>query len=640
MRNPLCCVLIAVLLLGGVVGAAEPLVETAITAADREHWSFRPLRRPAVPSVNDAHAWQRTPLDAFILAKLKRSQQTPAPMAERSTLLRRLALDLTGLPPTPEQRAAFLTATAPDAYEQLVDALLASPQRGEHLAQHWLDLARFAETDGFEHDKTRAHAWKYRDWVVKAFNRDLPYREFVAQQIAGDELHPGDVQAGIATMFCLSGPDMPDINNQEQRRHDLLNELTGTVGSTFLGLQLGCAQCHDHKYDPLSQADFYRLRAIFAPAVQVKKEMPVGQLRESSREAQPEFVYLRGEMTRPGAPIEPAFPRIVNSQAATITPPAEDAPSTGRRAALAAWLTRPDHPLTARVLVNRLWQQHFGRGLSNTPGDFGLVGEEPSHPELLDYLACELIDHDFSIKHVERLIVTSAVYRQASVNAHQGASPPNVSLYAAYPRRRLQAEAIRDAMLAVSGELNLAAGGPGVMPPLPKEVESTLLPGQWKTTQDRAEHARRSVFLFARRNLRYPLFEAFDRPSANETCTARHASTTAPQALLMLNSDFALARAQHLAGRVLVAAQGDLSRAAEPLWLLAYSRQPTPREQQLLAEFITSQTKQIAQQQRPADQLALPEPRAAMQQLEPAPAAALVDACLALLNTSEFVYID
>ena len=390
----------------------QTLHEEPLGEFDREHWAFSPLVRPEVPAVRDK-AWPTGSVDCFILARLESKGLRPQPPADRRTLLRRVTFDLTGLPPTPDDAAAFLADDSPQAYQRVVDRLLASPAYGERWGQHWLDLARFAETDGFEHDKVRPQAWRYRDWVIEALNRDLPVDEFIRLQIAGDELRPDDPQAAVATGFLLAGPDMPDLNLQEERRHMVLNEITSTVGAVFLGLQLGCAQCHDHKYDPISQADFYRLRAIFETA-ELFASQSAGRVVRESGLAPVSHLMVRGDFRRMGATVEPAFPRIVNAAGASIPPSAEGASCSGRRAALARWLTRPDHPSVTRVLANWIWQQHFGQGLCRTPSDFGLMGEEPSHPELLDWLATELVRDGWSMKQLHRLLVTSATYRQSS----------------------------------------------------------------------------------------------------------------------------------------------------------------------------------------------------------------------------------
>ncbi|MBW3543270.1 MAG: DUF1549 and DUF1553 domain-containing protein, partial [Planctomycetes bacterium] len=664
------------LVLGDEAAAVD---EAPITAADREHWSFRPLVRPAVPAVQD-EAWPRNSVDRFVLSRLETAGLASLPEADRRTLIRRATCDLTGLPPTPEEVEAFVADDSPDAYERLVDRLLASDAYAARQAMFWLDLARFAETDGFEHDHVRPNAWRYRDWVIEAMASDMPYDEFVRLQIAGDVFRPDDPQAAIATGFLLCGPDMPDINRQEERRHNVLNELTATVGSVVLGLQVGCAQCHDHKYDPVSQLDFYRLRAFFENAEifreqpiagpderreverlreararewkrledalkalensalerirrerndpklvlernrlveqftkeeherrtaltealeQVKRtklpELPLGRVfQERNGRPEPSYLRIRGDFERRGPEVEPAFLRIASSPGVAPTATAVDGDVAVPRASLARWLTQPEHPLTARVMANRLWQQHFGRGLSTTPGDFGVVGDEPTHPELLDWLAAELvgatIDHRtsniehrtdssgpqpstrnsqprWSLKRIHRLLVTSATYRQASRRSHEAwdeqtrevaaarwrrasTEDPENRLFWRMNRRRLEGEAIRDALLFVSDRLTQRRGGPGVRPPLPPELLVTLLKDQWPVTPDEVDHRRRSVYLFVRRNLRYPILSVFDQPDTNASCAVRGRSTTAPQALVLLNSELTLDCAQELAVQV------------------------------------------------------------------------------------------
>ncbi len=474
----ICAPLIVYLLFAFARGSSAEVVtirEAPITKEDREHWSFRPLSRPRLPAVQ-RFDWVRNPIDRFILAKLESAGLSPLPAASRETLMRRVTLDLTGLSPTPQEVNRFLADSSPDAYERLLNRLLASPAYGEHWARHWLDLARFAETDGFEHDKLRPQAWRYRDWVIDALNADVPYDEFVRLQIAGDELRPGDRDAAVATGFNLCGPDMPDINLKAERRHMALNEITATVGAVFLGLQVGCAQCHDHMYDPISQADFYRLRAFFQPAVKFKKHR-FGRVLHESGGAEPSHLMIRGDFRRRGPQVAPAFLRIANPRGEK--PPADrQQGSTGRRTALARWLTRPDHPLTTRVMVNRLWQFHFGRGLVSTPSDFGKIGSEPTHPELLDWLATELVRGRWSLKGMHKLMLASAAYRQASRPTEPGwsslqrqqalsswrlsqAKDPENNLLGRMRRVRLEGEAIRDCMLSASAGLTARRGGRG-----------------------------------------------------------------------------------------------------------------------------------------------------------------------------------
>ncbi len=532
-----------------------PIEEIPIDDFDRDHWAFRPVVPPQFPRV-DQTEWPRTSIDLFILARLEANSLEPASMAPRETLIRRLSFDLTGLPPTPQQLDAFLLDTHPGAYRRLVDRLLASPEYGRRWGQYWLDLARFAETDGFEHDKIRPTAWRYRDWVIAALNDDLPYDQFVTMQLAGDVVRPGDAEATIATAFCLSGPDMPDINSQQERKHVLMNEVTSTVGAALFSLQMGCAQCHDHKYDAISQADFYRLRAFFDPAVKVKNNQSVTTLDRNAATNVRSHLFLRGDWRRPGARVDAAFPRIANPTGQAVR---SDRPGD-QRLDLARWLTDRAHPLTSRTIVNRVWQHHFGRGLSSTPSDFGVMGQEPTHPKLLDHLAAQLVARGWSLKDLHREIVLSAVYQTRSHAPDNELQQirwleairvdPENRLLARFPRRRLDAESIRDAMLAASGSLNHEAGGPGVSPPLPRELIQTLKAGQWKTSPREADHYRRSIYIFARRNLRYPLFATFDRPAANCSCAVRHESTTPVQSLLLMNSKLTLDAAARLASLV------------------------------------------------------------------------------------------
>jgi hypothetical protein len=549
--------------------SADPVKdEPKITEKDREHWAFKPLQN--TPG--------KTGIDDFI---------APQPQADPATLIRRLTFDLTGLPPSPEAVRTFVhqSQSSHQSYEALVDQLLASPRYGEHWAQWWLDLARFAETDGYEYDAERSRAWQYRDWVIDALNQDMPFDEFVQKQIAGDLM--GDE---TATGFLFACPDMPDLNKQDERRHVLLNDITTTVGSVGLGLTVGCAQCHDHPYDPISQADFYRLRAFFDNTVLPKERKPLGPSVRVFTEGVPaSTVFVRGDFKRPGATIQPAFPRLFGE-----TPPNAD------RAVFAKWLASKDNAIFLRTMANRLWQQHFGQPLATIPGDLGHQGEAPSNPTLLDWLAAELPRQNWSLKKLHKVIVMSKHYQQAVL-----------------PRKRLTGEMLRDAMLSVSGQLNLKTGGPGVKLPLPKEISDTLLKKQHEVNPDATEHNRRSIYTFARRNLRNPLFELFDRPDAQMSCARRNESTTAPQALMLLNSDFAHDIAAKIATNLNAAHGSDATALIMDATLLCLARQPTRQELAAGQKFLQMQTS-----------------------ITPNFQAALTDYCLALLNSNEFVYID
>ena len=600
--------------------------EVPVDQYDRDHWAYLPLETPEIPEVLD-QAWPQTAIDRFILVQLEAKGLRPAPEADRETLIRRLSFDLTGLPPSPADVSTFVSDSRPDAYRRLVDRMLASPQVGPRWGQYWLDLSRFAETDGFEHDKIRPTAWQYRDWVIGALNEDLPYDQFVSLQLAGDVLRPDDSGAVAATAFCLSGPDMPDINSQEERKHVLMNEITSTVSSVLLSLQMGCAECHDHKYDAISQADFYRLRAFFDPAVKVKLNESVTVLGISPDPDVVTRMYLRGDWRNPGPLVDAAFPRIANRAETAVS--ADD--PAGKRVELAKWLMDADNPLTSRSIVNRVWQFHFGRGLSSTPSDFGLMGADPTHPELLDYLASRLVAEGWSLKRLHRQILLSSVYRTRSHSPEDPAGraewqrtldeDPGNQLLSRFPRRRLDAESIRDAMLASSQSLNHEGGGPGVSPPLPVELVQTLKSGQWKTSTREADHYRRSIYLFARRNLRYPLFATFDRPAANCTCAVRHPSTTALQSLLLLNSNFSLDAASRLARSV--DHGSDWEATCVELYRRVLSRSPDEEELQDCLEFLRDQSNRLAGEGRSDASLA-----------------ALTDLCLALFNSNQFLYVD
>lgn len=615
-----------------VVSGNDLLDELPIDQYDRDHWAYHPVKMPPVPEVQDS-SWPKTTIDHFILHRLETEGLRPAPRADRETLLRRVTFDLTGLPPTQQQINDFIGDRRPGAYRRMVDRTLSSPQFGHRWGQFWLDLARFAETDGFEHDHIRPTAWKYRDWVIQSLNRDLPYDRFVSMQLAGDVLWPEDADAVAATAFCLAGPDMPDINSQQERKHVLMNEITSTVASVLMSLQIGCAQCHDHKYDAISQADFYRLRAFFDAAVKPKRNESLTVLGANPDLDAITRVYLRGDWRRPGPVIEAAFPRIANPDQRPVV--ADD--PTRKRAELADWLVNAENPLTSRSIVNRLWQFHFGKGFSSTPSDFGLMGADPTHPDLLDYLAANFVRNQWSLKRLHREIVLSSVYQTRShLTTDSTASgqtaredwlrslridPTNEQL-SRFPRRRLDAEAIRDAMLAASDSLNHEQGGPGVRPPLPPELIKTLKKGQWKNSPREADHYRRSIYIFARRNLRYPLFATFDRPAANCSCAVRHPSTTAVQSLLLLNSELSLNAAEKLARAVDIGPEG-LDARCDRLYQRTISRSPTAEERQFCLDFLHDQIERLKREGEAEPMLA-----------------ALTDLSLALFNSNQFLYVD
>jgi hypothetical protein len=743
-------------------GPAEELNEPPLKDSDRQHWSFRKPIRPEIPPVKDA-ARVRNPIDAFIQQKRVELDLPVNKPAEKLTLLRRVTFDLTGLPPTPSEIDDYLKDERADAYERVVDRLMASPHFGERWAQHWLDVVRYAESNGYEGDGERPSAWRYRDYVVNSFNDDKPFDQFVREQIAGDELAAGkDVRTAaelwVATGLHRCGPVHLVSGNIDPQvaRQEVLTEMVQGVGAAFLGLTVNCARCHDHKFDPVSQADYYRLEAFFAStrpkevdfstpeeraAMQAKILAIMGKvaplktkvaaidapyqqkLREAKRaklephyraalDADPKqrsaeqvrlakeaetllkvtwdeivgtltpedqkrraalraeqhaleaelppppsqawavvddgkpvttHVLKRGEVSRKGAVVQPAFPRVLSTGAA--------GKERLTRLDLARWLTSPENPLVARVFVNRLWQHHFGRGLVATPNDFGARGARPTHPELLDWLAVELVEGGWKVKRLHRLMVLSDTYRQSSANAEFGvrnaeSNPksidPDNKFFWRMNRRRLEGEALRDAVLTAAGTLNREVGGPMVRVPLEPEVYDLIFTegepdGLWPVTKDVKQHTRRSLYLFAKRNVRQPFLEAFDQPDRLTPCGGRAVSTFAPQALILMNGPLAQAQSRALAARLLREEGADEAKQIAAAYRCSFARSPRASEKELARTFLKDQAEASRARLRAGKPLALPPDLPA--DADPAYAAALADFCLALFNANEFVYV-
>ncbi len=683
--------------------------------------------RPKVPTVRGEQP--ANPIDAFIRAKLDAAGVKPAAPAGREHLIRRVTFDLIGLPPTPEEVDAFVRDTSADAWAKVIDRLLASPHYGERWGRHWLDLARYADSNGYEFDEPRPEAWRYRDYVIRSFNADKPYDRFIKEQIAGDEFAPADPDALTATGFNLLGPDMTDSADPVRRRLNTMIDMTDTTALAFLGLTLTCARCHDHKFEPLSQDDYFRFQAFFAPAA-FRTDLPVSTPAERKAHAEAQARYLeltrearetietiegphrtrlseeklaklsadaqaahrtapekrtggqielvaetaakvrvadaevtkalgkdeqtklaewkaklkafdgqkprplpvamgltdrpgpppkthlleRGELNHRGAEVQPGYPvTLMPGGQAEPAKIAEQKTSTGRRLALANWVASADNPLTARVIVNRLWQHHFGRGIVRTSSDFGTRGSGASHPELLDWLATELVNPDrkgggvepWSLKRMHRLMLLSDTYQQSTeVSQETRKADPDNELFSRMNRLRLEGEVVRDTLLAVSGRLNPAAGGPGVV--LPDRTAASGGAKAVAVTADAKEHTRRSVYLFSRRNLRDPFLEAFDLPDSNLSCPKRERSTTAPQALALLNSDDTMTAAKALAERLEKEAAGD--GRIERAYRLTLGRGPTAKELGRTKTFLAD--------------------------------APLSELCRALFNLNEFVYLD
>jgi mono/diheme cytochrome c family protein len=612
-----------------------------VSDADRAFWSFRPVARPNVPAVRDPFV--ANPIDAFVLEKLTAKELRPAPPADRRTLIRRVTFDLTGLPPSDEEVRAFVNDSRPDAYEKLVDRLLASPRYGERWGRHWLDVVRFAQTNGYERDDEKPFAWRYRDYVINSLNDDKPYDQFIKEQLAGDELDEVTDVGLTATAFYRLGVWDDEPDDKRQAEFDELDDMVSTTGQAFLGLTVGCARCHDHKFDPLGQDDYYGLLAFVRNVKPYTKPQPAGAdvifaklsgegftlaVRENGPTAPPTQVLLRGNAANPGREVKPAFPLVLcrpGEAEPRLPEKSKNGQTTGRRRVLAEWVASKDNPLTARVIVNRLWQHHFGAGLAATPNDFGHTGTAPTHPELLDYLASELTDGGWRLKRMHKLIVMSATYRQSSrIDNDKGvAVDPGNALLWRQNLRRLEAEAVRDAVLATSGRLNPAMGGRGFFPTLPPEVLATQSrPGNGWGKSDEQEQCRRSVYVYGKRTLGVPMLEVFDQASADSSIAARSVTTVAPQALILLNGSFTDEQSAALADRLLKEGN-DREKHLTRAFRLALQRDPTPRERDLLRAYLDREL--ARRKDAPPDE---------------AYRRSLAAVCKLVLNLNEFVYVD
>ncbi len=710
---------------------AEPKAEVAhhgpppVDDKARNFWAFRPVVRPPVPAVRNSSSAIRNPIDAFVLAKLEAKGLTPAPPADKVTLLRRVSYAVTGLPPSPADVDAFLADPAPDAYERLVDRLLASRHYGEHWGRHWLDLVRFAESNSFERDGAKPFAWRYRDYVIRSLNQDKPYDRFIREQLAGDELDEVTPETLIATGYYRLGLWDDEPADPELAYYDGLDDIAATTGQTFLGLTVNCARCHDHKIDPFPQKDYYRLLAFFRgvrhygvrspESVAAASLVPIGTRPEKTAEVtahqqklaeveeqiqaiehdvysklrggerddfgnemnklpilrkhvgkiisqeqldrfialrrertrlkrstppaldqalavkedgpkpRDTFVLLRGNPRAKGERVEPGFPSVLTSEAPRLPAVSADAKTCGRRRVLAEWIASPQNPLTARVMVNRVWQYHFGRGIVRSSSNFGYQGMPPTHPELLDWLASEFVARHWSLKELHRLILTSDTFRRSSEppgssRREAAAKDPENDLFWRFDPRRLTAEEIRDSILAVSGNLNVQkADGPSVYPVIPKEVlagQSVPGSGWGKSTPEEA--ASRSVFVFVKRSLTVPLLAVFDVPDPDAPCPVRFTTTQPTQALGMLNSAFLNEQAGVFAASLRQEAGEDVAAQVRLALRRVTQRAPTAAEVERGVRFIAAL--------RDEDKLA--------------PAEALRRFCLLALNLNEFVYID
>lgn len=707
---------------------------------ERDHWSFVPVVRPALPNV-ERTSWVQTPIDAFLLAEMEKRAIAPAPPASPRTLLRRLYLDLVGLPPTPAEQQAFLADPSPAAYERVVDELLQRPEYGERWARHWLDVVRFAESNGYERDGAKPFVWRYRDWVIDALNADMPYDQFVILQLAGDEVPDSDAAAQTAATFLRLGPWDDEPADPMVDRYEQLDDIVGAVSAAFLGVTLRCARCHDHKFEPFKQADYTRVLAVFEPLkrpqngrtdldrfvgtpqdlqsfheamsaadtviAQCKQQMDEqksavrtvmfregktqlsaevisavetpedkrddaqkrlvkehakkleedilaaaapdvvkrlqeleGQIEstEKSRPPEPPRAYVwmeepgktpetklfeRGDPYRPQETVAPGLPAVLVE--APPPAPVPTASTCGRRLQLARWIAAAENPLTARVLVNRLWQHHFGDGLVSTENDFGVMGAAPSHPELLDWLAAELVDGGWRIKRLHKLIVMSNAFQTTAVSdpVREQLDPATETWWRWKPRR-LEAEAVRDGILAASGQLNPAHGGPSVYPVISAAVmASQSRPGLGWKPSPATDAQRRSIYVFVKRTLPVPELEVLDLPSSESPCEQRMVSTIAPQALTYFNGEFVNAQAKHFAQRLVNDAGPTFGRQIERAFELTVCRPPTSEETAAAFAFLQGHWGDEPPAAGSAEYLR-----------------ALSSLCVVLLNNNEFVYVE
>lgn len=682
-----------------------------------KHWAFVPPRKEPPPQVA-AKNKVANPIDAYIIARLEAKGLEPAPQAEKRVLARRVYFDVTGLPPKPEEMAEFLADDRPNAYEELVDRLLASPRYGEKWGRHWLDVVRYAETNSFERDAAKPFVWKYRDYVIRSLNEDKPYDQFVREQLAGDELDEVTVDSITATGYYRLGTWDDEPADPLQARYDDLDNIVSTTGQAFLGLTVGCARCHDHKIDPVPQTDYYGMLAFFADvtpygtredqqsnsqldlsgplqkkrrqAIEAEgaalreqaqaieesgiakmsdtdqrraetherrellrekleqyvtdaeyrqyrdlrrrmrgvrdrlKELPPAEyvlaLAECDPHPETTHVMLRGNPTALGDPVEPCYPELFGEAPPEIPLAPPEARSAGRRRVLADWITQPENLLSSRVIANRVWQHHFGRGIVRTANNFGLLGDPPTHPELLDWLALWLVEHDWKLKPLHKLILMSNTYRMSSAATDDGlAVDPANDLFWRFDMRRLTAEEIRDTALYVSGRLNEQMHGPSVYPQLSEEVYATQSrPGEgWPTSSPR-DAARRSVYIHIKRSLIPPALANFDFPETDTSCEARFNTTQAAQALNMLHGDFMQTQAGHLAERVAKEGGDDLDGQLGHALRLALQREP---DKATIADGLKLVGKY-------REEFRLNEHEALRQY------------CLMVLNLNEFIYLD
>lgn len=552
-----------------------------------EHWSFLPIKRTSPPQVKQIDG-ARNAIDLFIRAELEKHGLPISPEADAITLLRRVSLDLTGLPPSPAEVKAFLSDKRPDAYERTVERLLDSPHFGERWGRHWLDMARYADSNGFLGDAVRPNAWRYRDWVIDAINRDLPFDQFTIEQLAGDLLPEATLTQRAATGFHRNAAINTEAGvDKEEARFQNLADRVNTTGRVWMGLTLGCAQCHTHKYDPITIRDYYSTYAFFNNTED--RDEPgtkTPTLAEVEKKRRETYVHMAGDYARRGPTVVPAslsaLPKMKQPEMGEAT-----------RLDFAQWLVSPEHPLTSRVAVNHVWSKLFGVGIVATPDDFGVSGESPSHPTLLDWLAREFVQCGWSRKELIRLIVTSATYRQSSAHREDLVDiDPLNRLLARQNRLRLEAEVLRDAALTTSGLLTRSIGGQSIRPPLPGDIFDVGRSVKWEVSQGH-ERYRRGLYILTMRSVLYPMLTTFDAPDAADACVRRERSNTPLQALTMMNDPVFVEATQALAHRVMRESKRDTSARLRHLFRLCMMREPRADEMERLSEFHAEQSKRV-----------------------------------------------
>ena len=614
--------------------------QTSHLRAGRDWWSLRPVLRPAIPAGRGKH-----PIDHFVLSRLAEQGLTMAPPADKRTLVRRAYFDVWGLPPTAEQIERYLADERPDAWSRLIDELLASPHYGERWARHWLDVVRFAETCGYERDQLKPGIWKYRDWVIEALNRDMPYDQFVTEQLAGDELPEPTEASVIATGMLRAGTWNDEPNDPADYVYERLEDMVDVITTAFLGMTVKCARCHDHKFDPIAQTDYYRMASFFwaghigqgnlgGPSPE-QLGYDVFGWTDTGREAEPIRLLIKGERLQPGPVVEPGFLSAIPQLDLPLAAPPPDSKTTRRRWQLARWMASPSNPLTPRVIANRLWLHHFGQGIVRSPDNFGFKGDLPTHPDLLDWLAAELVSPaangpSWSLKQLHKQIMLSATYQQASIH-------PDEDVYAQrdagnrflwqFPRRRLDAETLRDAMLLVSGRLQTTIGGESFYPHMsPEALEGLSRKSDAWQESLHDQRCRRSIYMMTMRSRILPLMTAFDFCDTTRPCGQRDVTVVPTQALALLNNEFVHEQSEAFAARLQAETPGGLEAIIRRAWMIALGRAPDSSELTSAAGHVRLQAAHFA------SSFSAPPDEAAR--------LALASICHVLLNTNEFIYVD